>query len=223
MSNRKIEQDKPRRVSLSGCRAANEAELRACLAKQATKLKPTSAKDKPDIWLLSHHDDGIVWGRIKPAANGYELVTSDFSGSPSPDFRLITLQECRLFSARGELFLWLQDGKLRSRLVLDEAGEGAEPCDYYDEKQVLWGVYRDDLSNDDFTVVYEGQGLRHAVPLKTTDADFSAAQDENKRTRPLRLTMRHYLAYDKEGCAYVSLSRLVTLDKEAIAAASKAA
>jgi CRISPR-associated protein (TIGR03984 family) len=212
MSNRKIEQDKPRQISLSECTATNDAELRACLAKQATKLKPPEVEDKRDTCLLSHHDDGVVWGRMKPAADGYELVTSDsLKVSWLPEFRLITLQECRLFSARGELFLWWQDGKLKTRLVLDEDGADAEKCDYYDEKQVLWGVSRaDKLSNDDFTIVFEGQGLRHAVPLKTTKANFSKDGDEeNKRLRPLRLTVRHYLDYDDDGCAYVALSRLL--------------
>ncbi len=225
MSNRTIKLGQPRRFDNAPCPAQNDDALRAWLTTQAARLVPASKDDDaPDILLLAHHDDGVVWGRMNPVNGGYELKTSDFSGSPSPDFRLTTLQECRLFSARGELFLWRQDGALKTRLVLDEAGEGVETCDYYDEKQVLWGVSRDEnLSNDDFTLVFEGQGLRHAVPLKTTDADFSASQDENKRTRPLRLTVRHYLDYDPDGCAYVALSRLVALDKEAIAAAQKAA
>jgi CRISPR-associated protein (TIGR03984 family) len=236
MSNRKIELNKPRRFAYPPCAAQTDDALRAWLQEQAVQLLP-AAKDGDNaappvpadattgIFLLSHHDDGIVWGRIYATADGYELKTSDFSGSPSPDFRLKTLQECRLFSERGELFLWRQDGKLKTRLVLDEDSEGTEKCDYYNEKQVLWGVYRDgNLSTDDFTVVFEGQGLRHAVPLKTTDADFSKDSDEeNKRLRPLRLTARHYLAYDKDGCAYVALSRLVALDKEAVATDSKAA
>lgn len=62
-----------------------------------------------------------------------------------------------------------------------------------------------------FTLVEDGrQGLRHAVPIEVPDRAFSPS-GSRRRKRPLRLQVRHYIKYDKDGHAYTALSRLVAL------------
>lgn len=176
-------------------------------------------------FLLSFHDDGVVWGRIE---NG-DLQTSDFPDSPSPVFRVETLQECRLFNVNGELLVWRVGEKaFKARWIIDGDGKDDE---YFDEAQVLHGTQIDrdkdgkPLANGVFTVAADGmEGLRHAFPRKVEDEDFivkdekgkivKAANGKETRKRPLRLCVRHYLSYDEDGCAYVSLSRLVNVEVE---------
>jgi CRISPR-associated protein (TIGR03984 family) len=169
-------------------------------------------------YLLSFHEDGLVWGILE---NGM-LETSAFADSPSPQFRPETLQECRLFSAGGELLVWrISDGQFKARWIIDEEGE---ETDSFDEAQVLHGTQvakgknGQILTNGRFTVVADGsQGLRHACPMALTDKDFTvkgSPANKSLTNRPLRLRVRHYLDYDQDGSCFVSLSRLVGVQKE---------
>jgi CRISPR-associated protein (TIGR03984 family) len=173
-------------------------------------------------YLLSFHDDGVVWGKIK---NG-KLETSDnLPDTPSPQFRAETLQECRLFSDKGELYIWRNGNDFKARLIEDSLTDtDAEEREHFEEKQVLWGTQIKN-GNDEFTVVADGsEGLHHAFPQKVDDVEFKVKDDKGKvvkndkgedvRKRPLRLGLRHYLSYDGDGCAYVSLSRLVNVEVE---------
>ena len=88
---------------------------------QAKALRSDAAKE---VYLLSLHDDGVIWGKLNDQD---ELLTSDgITNSPSPEFRLETLQECRLFSERGELLIWrASETECKARQILDE-GEFAD-------------------------------------------------------------------------------------------------
>jgi CRISPR-associated protein (TIGR03984 family) len=116
------------------------------------------------------------------------------------------LQQLRLFGKNGELHLWrTASGRFRAR-VLDET-EPAEEKKFFDESQILWGD-RFEAQEAGYTLVAEGQGVRHAVPLTIPAAKFGS---EKKRRRPLRLVLRHYLTHDEIGQARIYLSRLVNL------------
>lgn len=189
------------------------------LAEQAKALRSQEAKE---IYLLSFHDDGVVWGKL----NGKdEMETSDKvikkenngnEHSPSPKFRIETLQECRLFSERGELLIWrTSETAFKARQILDDKTDIDKNAEYFDEPQVLWGREIDEeYTSTTFTVVREGQGVCHAFPMGRDKLKFGDDTDETKRPRPLRLCVRHYLEYDKDGCVRIVLSRLVKVYSE---------
>jgi CRISPR-associated protein (TIGR03984 family) len=162
-----------------------------------------------EIYLLSFHDDGVVWGKIK----GGKLLTSDnLSNSPSPEFRTKTLQELRLFGEKGQLHVWrIGETQFKASLALDgETGEyelllsEEEKEDEKQEEQVLYGTdYVSD--NGEFMIVRDGsEGLRHAFPI------VDASKFDSKK-RPLRLKVNHYIEYDQDGCARIAYSRLVKI------------
>lgn len=160
-----------------------------------TWLESQVAGSTDTFYLLAHADDGVIWGRVEHGT----LITApetDFS----PALRLETLQSARLFNQIGEVLLWRDgEGVLCARTIVEGGGNSTE---YFDENQILWGNQLE-VHDEIFTQVSDGvQGFRHIVPL----TGFRA---EGKR--PLRLTIRHYLAEDNCGFVRVAYSRLVRL------------
>jgi len=144
-------------------------------------------------WLLAHADDGVIWGELR--TDGLHLSGDAFPGF-SPPLRAATLQQARLFGPHAELLLWKDDAAWRARLIQDSAGEGGQYCD---ETHLLWGD-RVEQQQDGFVLLREGkEGLHHAPPLP-----------QGARL-PARLQVRHYLAYDPDGQAFIAYSRLVAL------------
>jgi len=188
------------------------------LLAEAQKKLGANAK----AFLLSFHDDGVVWGRMENGNLRTSDELKDTNGkpfpSPSPEFRSATLQECRLFNNTGELLIWrVGEKNFKARWIIDGDGEDKE---FFDEAQVLHGTQIDKDKNDNllttgsFTVVADGsEGLRHAFPMKKSDVEAKFSNNPKELKRPLRLRVRHYLSYD-DGCAYVSLSRLVNVEVE---------
>lgn len=149
-------------------------------------------------WLLAHADDGVIWGELR---NDGLHLSGDAFPDISPRLRAVTLQQVRLFGSAAELLLW-RDGSIwqsqviQGRVIQDGAGE---PCEYYDESHLLWGD-RVEEQKDGFLLLRQGsEGLCHTPPLPQT------AQ------LPAQLLVRHYLAYDADGQAYVAFSRLIAL------------
>lgn len=184
-------------------------------------------KNEINVYMLSHHEDGVVWGRLEVNENSLELKTSDGLAA-SPSFMIETLQECRLFSFYGELMLWrIEKSVYESRMILDRTKNGNstgnidntsteakvnkklhKTYDSFTEDQILWGKKIEKIENG-FTIVQETHGVCHAYPREVEESFFY-----NNQWRPLRMQLRHYIDYDNEGCAYVSFSRLLTLKEE---------
>jgi len=170
--------------------------------------KAESVGDDGKVYLLSFHDDGVVWGKVK----NQTLITSDFKDSPSTLFRPETLQELRLFGEKGQLHIWRTgETEFKGCLALEDYLKDFEPIE---EKQVLHGTRIDtdengkDLSNVDFMIVRDGlEGLRHAFPV----VDKSKFGDQK---RPLRLLVKHYVEYDEDGAARIAYSRLANVSVE---------
>lgn len=147
-------------------------------------------------WLLAHADDGVIWGEFR--ADGLHLSGNAFP-NVSPPLRATTLQQARLFGPQAEILLWKDDSAWRGRLIRDDADEVE---DALDETHLLWGTDVEDWQ-DGFALLREGaQGLRHAPPLPD-DVQL-----------PVRLQVRHYVAYDSDGQAYIACSRLIGLDAQ---------
>ncbi len=172
-------------------------------------------------YVLAHADDGVIWGQFIDST----LRTADHAFPQFAPLRLCTLQQCRVFGDTAELLLWRIDRRFKARLLRERDGQAPDLLAWtgngwrlhkhatttghtIDERHILWGT-RAEEEKDGFTMLSEGQGLRHAVPL--TGIQF----DEGHMERPAGLLVRHYIAYDDEtGVARIALSRLVRLDQK---------
>jgi CRISPR-associated protein (TIGR03984 family) len=176
------------------------------------------------IYLLAHATDGVIWGRL--AADG--LVTSydalhkanpegewdtyrvKTAKASLPPLLADTVQQLRLFNEQAELFVWRDgDGEWHGCWLRDvAAGETADWLESFDEPQLLWGTHGTRLEHG-FTLLEDGaQGLYHALPVEV--ALIEEANGELNQS--VQLNIRHYLAYDEQGQAYVAVSRLVTVE-----------
>jgi CRISPR-associated protein (TIGR03984 family) len=171
-------------------------------------------------YLLAHAVDGVIWGVVR---DGQLLLSSDAFPEVSPQLRATTLQQARLFGAQGEVMLWRTEKWRQAHEMLEGTGEDRQPGvaardqtvwqsreviertdesqQAYDEAVLLWGT--DEATAETrgaFTALEETDlGIKHTPPLKP------------KSRRALKLIMRHYLDFDREGAAFVKLSRLVDL------------
>lgn len=154
-----------------------------------------TAKKYTLTWLLVHCDDGVIWGKVD--VDGRLSTSHDAFPQVSPILRLPTIQQLRLFGEAAEVYLWNTQPGFKARLIEDGAVI-QDPEKFYDETQWLYGTGGRQASG--FTLMTEGEeSLEHAVPLQGMGG-FRAG-----------LKVRHYIAYDDQGQAYVPLSRLVQL------------
>ena len=153
-------------------------------------------------WLLGHADDGVIWGYLRD--NQLRLSGGPFPAL-SPQLHPATLQKARLFSERGEVFLWKVGRGFAARAICDGAGQEAQA---FDAPCRLWGMAADGQPRDGFVKMSEGEnGLFHAPPL--AEAGFSGK-------RGASLIMRHYIDFEEgSGQAYTRLSRLSGFEQEA--------
>lgn len=159
-----------------------------------------------EAWFLAHADDGVIWGKLR---DGTLVTSNEIFSHISPPLRAETLQEARLFGEKAEVRIWRDRRGFSACRIEDQDSEGAEA---FDETYVLWGT-RMEKQDQGFTLVTEGrQGLRHAVPLQIEETTLGSS---GTTKHPLRLRVRHYIAYDEEsGQAFLALSRLVELFTE---------
>lgn len=162
---------------------------------EPTSVLEQLAKSYNLRWLLAHADDGVIWGELR--ADGLHL-SCDVFPAVSPPLRAEPLQQVWLFGPKAEILLW-KDTVWRGRLIRDDV-EGTD--DIFNEAYLLWGT-EVEARKDGFVLLREGkEGLRHAPPLPD-DAQ-----------PPVRLKVRHYVAYDPDGQAYIAYSRLTGLDAQ---------
>ena len=170
---------------------------------------PTSFADAPGTWLtqwaqqlasadetvyvLIHADDGVLWGKIIDAT----VVTAP-ADPWVPTLRTKTVQQCRVFGSRGELFIWREaEDRWHGRVLIEEA---ANYCTI-EEEQVLWGEMAK-ASTSSFTPLFEeGEGMHQVVPLIVTQAQVHAQHR-------VFLSVRHYLSEDDDGQSRIVYSRL---------------
>lgn len=166
------------------------------------------SEQKPGIALI-HADDGVLWGRLEKG----RLVTASYKDWV-PVLRTPTIQQCRLFGKRGELFIWREaEGVWRGRLVIDEDAAYVT----LKEKHILWGNLAGAPVNG-FTPIYErDSGQRQVVPLLVSAKGFGAASGNSADEQRVVLTICHYLSEDEDGQMFVYCSRLQSLAVSRIA------
>ena len=173
--------------------------LRSWIEEQASKHKLP--------YLLAHADDGVIWGRFDAGKLKIASEVNDRRFNQFPALRLNTLQQCRIFGPAGEIFLWKRSGEFKARGLLEpEKAIGKE--NIISEQQLLWGTHGV-VQCDSFTLLRDGaQGLKHAVPVAE---GLLLAEDTKLAFNKPCLKVNHYIEYDEDGLARISLSRLVDL------------
>jgi CRISPR-associated protein (TIGR03984 family) len=148
-------------------------------------------------YFLAHADDGVIWGRV---VSGQLKLSGEAFSEVQVTLRTVTLQQARLFDKSGELLVWREDKGWRGRYLTDA---DVTQNDRLDETHRLWGTASDPPGpTDGFTLMQDGvQGLLHAPPLSLAKGESAV------------LRVRHYLAEDEQGQAYIALSRLMTVEK----------
>ncbi len=151
-------------------------------------------------YALIHADDGVLWGLV----TGNQL-TVPLPGDWTPALRSTTIQQCRIFGDKGELFIWREaEDQWRGRVVIEDTNVAYEKIE---EAQILYGNHVNSLHAvpAGFTPIFEKTtGIRQIVPVAITQDQF----DKGKR---VTLIVRHYLTADQEGQAVITLSRLVSV------------
>lgn len=174
------------------------------MMKLESQTVPSTFSDDPQAWLVQQAgehgldtllvfaDDGVIWGCVE---NGVLALAGAAYPEVAVALRTSTLQQARLFGPGGELMLWKDDGTFRARLITETAEDAAG---HLDQNYQLWG--RGIKARSGFILMEEGQeGLYHAPPGKDGVG------------RRMQLTVRHYIAEDEDGQAYINASRLVEL------------
>jgi CRISPR-associated protein (TIGR03984 family) len=162
------------------------------LADRTLALLPASES----VFALVHADDGVIWGRLE---NRGLIVSRDAEVAP---LRSATVQQCRLFSPSGELFMWrVSDNRWRGRVMTDT---DKMPYSVIEEHQILWGRKVEPALGGFSRLYEEGEGFSQLVPFEIT-------QDEVDANRP-SLVVRHYVAEDSDGQCRIAFSRLSGFD-----------
>ena len=165
-------------------------------------------------WLLAHCYDGVTWGFLE---HGVWVLSSAAFPAVSPAVSEKNLLELRLFGEECEILIWRTDEGFSGRRLTDNGEpDKNDPCRPDTEKRILLGdrmVPDADQTQPNpvkgFTCVGTARGLRQAVPVKCSKADFAEG------LWPLRLEVKHYFEQDDEtGVVRVAASRLVNVYKE---------
>lgn len=187
-----------------------ESELKDYLEKSCEEL--TREQDATNsIWLLAYSHFKVGWGIYRDGK-----LEVDFGYDPKQ------LVELRLFGFGGELYLWkiANSGQFACRWRKDKLEFDATTFRKNKEKdgynqptkllpnvaqewQILWGTKPGNIKRDKWTHLTEDRGNELLIPheLRNFAKDL-----------PLRLLVRHYLAYDKQsGLCYYQDMRLVEL------------
>lgn len=174
------------------------------------KLAAELFKMQPSGFALIHADDGVLWGRIDAGQLEYPPA-SDWT----PQLRTTTIQQCRVFNAAGELFIWREPkGGWRGRRFVEDGGQ----YQTISEDTILYGdeVVDPQLSlppqSTQFTAIRQKDiGVRQIVPVAISQADF----DGNPAQR-VKLEVVHYLDQDEDGQARIVCSRLKHVAKKSL-------
>jgi CRISPR-associated protein (TIGR03984 family) len=150
--------------------------------------------------LLAHAVDGVIWGRV---SNGTLHTSHEIDRKISPELRIETLQQLRLFNTERELYLWRDGDGWQARRATEVHHEHADAV--LKEHHILWGT-KGTLQAHGFTLLEDGsQGLRHIVPI-----DASGVNEKHTRAC---MRVHHYLGMDSEaGVASIVYSRLAGIE-----------
>lgn len=155
-------------------------------------------------FALIHADDGVLWAKVE--GNKLTLPSEDGETEWTPKLRTTTIQQCRVFGADGELFIWREaEDQWRGRIVKHEDGDGH----YFEEQHILYGcrLHNSQTAAPGFSPIFEPTtGIRQIVPVS------AASLTDYKR---ITLTVVNYLDRDEDYQARIFCSRLKTINSPA--------
>ncbi len=163
-------------------------------------------------YVLIHADDGVLWGRIE----GKQLITPPESDW-TPKLRSVTIQQCRVFGEKGELFVWREsEGAWKGRLLIEDNSTYRPK----EKKAILYGSQTTGQSAPPgFTPLIEtGVGMRQIIPIQVPEEAWkpekASKNDERKFKSNWRamLTVVEYLTEDDEGQVIIACSRLKAIE-----------
>ena len=128
-----------------------------------------------NIYLVVYKHHEVSIGEM----NGGKLIL-DRKEELTSDY----LKELRMFSPRGELYVWNRGGTFKYRLRIDDV-EAGEEKNIYDEAHFMWGAKQD--KSDEFAAIEPNRGMRLKFPFKVEDDIL-----------PLKYRVRNYFEYDEE-------------------------
>lgn len=163
-------------------------------------------------YMLIHADDGVLWGRIDSG----QLVTPRVSDPSQPDewtpnLRSITIQQCRVFSRRGELFIWREaEGVWKGRLLIENGG-AYRPRE---KKAILYGsrIVACPVPQGFTAIIEPGVGMRQIVPLQVPEDALKEDHRDFKDDWRVVLTAVEYLSEDEDGQVMIICSRLKAIN-----------
>jgi CRISPR-associated protein (TIGR03984 family) len=194
-------------TELTGC-VMRPLDAEACgrWLERVTATGPVSQEGDDLFWLLAHCDDGVVWGKREGAR--WRLSSTAFP-DVSPPLGGVNVQQVRLFGPLREVLIWRTEEGLRGRELSDTDTVATDDLLRPEDQSYILVGDRLLAARDGFSLVADGRGARHAVPLSSQESSFGPP--ENRRW-PLRLQVRHYFSADPgSGLVRVTVSRLVHL------------
>ena len=198
--------------NIFGCTIDSVADCRALLS-WVKGEGSYSSEAVNTCWLLAHCDDGVVWGKRGTNQRQWELSSTPFP-DVSPLLSEENLQQLRVFGPQQEVLIWRAEDGFTGRVLADteEVFQEDNPLRPKDESHILVGDRRLAEPVGEFSLVGDGRGVRHAIPLKCEEKEFEKGEGT---LWPLRLTVKHYMSQDEEtGVVRIAASRLVEVKKE---------
>jgi CRISPR-associated protein (TIGR03984 family) len=118
----------------------------------------------------------------------YGKVVFDYFKNLKFDNIKSSLLKLRIFNENQELLIWKEDNKFKSRLRIDNEGNG---IDYTDIEQVVYGT-KIKSQNGDF-ILWEDRGTEVNLPFNVPGIE------DKKKNKRLRILVRNYIEY-LNGC-----------------------
>lgn len=153
-------------------------------------------------YVLIHADDGVLWGRIEDG----RLVTPS-RDEWVPELRSKTVQQCRVFGSKGELFIWREsEGIWNGRLLIEDGTAYRSK----ERRAILYGSRIDSHpAPQGFVSVIElGVGMRQIVPVEVPPEALKDDERDFKEDWRVALTVVEYSSEDDDGQVMIVCSRL---------------
>ncbi|MEL6524879.1 MAG: CRISPR-associated protein Csx19 [Chloroflexota bacterium] len=170
-----------------------------------------------DVWLFAQALDGVIWGEIRA---GKLQTSGQLDANISPQLRLKTLQQLRVFNENYEIKLWRQ-GNTWHALKIEDDTKKDKDIDYdaaIDEPYLLWGTFGKHDEQSAFTLMEDGvQGMRHILPPIGDDTEHLTGELgrlDRPTIRRAYIQVRHYLQENDMGVTSIGLTRFVKIGVE---------
>ena len=135
--------------------------------------------------LIVYKFNEVLIGSIN--GDNFTIISDD-------EFTAEYIKEIRMFSEKGEFYLWKEYYDFRWRLRIDNEGE--QKYNIYEEEHYIWGT----RVNNEKILEEIPRGIKIKFPMIIND-----------RTLPFKYLVRNYFKYDNDGLIVFKDARLVKI------------